>query len=134
MSDVDAVAAVLRSLAEARDGPFYDLWIELLRSETKPLPEIGFRIYRAATPAGATSHTVVGVSGTREDGRSVAWTLALDVGSEVRVTGTVEMDEEDGGWREMYIETEAVIDAAAAAQAIGTIAASLCAQREWWTP
>lgn len=134
MDDVEAVGVVLRSLADARDGPFYDLWIELLRDQTKPQPEIGFRIFRAAMPTGATSHTVVGVSGVRSDGRHVAWTLALDVGRELSIVGSVEIDEEDGGSRELYVEEQAVTRADQVATAIGAIADKLCAQRHWWDP
>ena len=134
MDTVEAVAAVLRSLADARDGPFYELWIDLLRSNTKPQPTIGFRVYRAVGPAEADSYTVVGVSGIREDGRSVSWTLALEAGSKLRIVGSVEIDEENGGSRELYEQEERVDDAGAAARVIAAIAGGVCAQRHWWDP
>lgn len=133
VTTVEAVASVLRSLADARDGPFYALWIDLMRTSTQRQPTIGFRIYRAVGPDEANSHTVVGVTGVREDGRTLSWTLSLDAGSDLRITGSVDVDEENGESRQLYVQNERVDDAGAAARAITAIAADVCAQRDWWT-
>lgn len=133
VSTVEAVASVLRSLADARDGPFYALWIDLTRSSAQQQPTIDFRIYHAVGPDEGNTHTVVGVSGVREDGRTVSWALVLDAGSELRIIGVVEVDEENGGSRALYAREKRVDDAGAAARAIATLAADVCAQREWWT-
>lgn len=79
-TDVEAVSWVLRSFGEARDGPFYALWIELLRGEPEPQPEIGFRIYKSSGSAEYASHTVLYVSAARDNGMSVARSLASPSG------------------------------------------------------
>lgn len=134
MDTVEAVASVLRALADARDGPFYELYNDLLPNSMEPEPRIGFRVYRAVGPAEADSYTVVWVSGTREDGRSVSWSLALEAGVKLRIVGSVEIDEENGVSRVLYEQDEYVDDAGAAARGIAAIAGSVCAQRHWWDP
>jgi hypothetical protein len=67
--------AVFRALAEARDGPFYALWVHLTGVWPRPLPTLGFRILQVADSEDAILG--VWVSGERPDGYEVGWALSL---------------------------------------------------------
>jgi GTP:adenosylcobinamide-phosphate guanylyltransferase len=60
------VRAVFRALAEARDGPFLKLAVDLSYVRPRPIPSIDFRIYEVADSPDA--YVVVGVEWDRPDG------------------------------------------------------------------
>jgi hypothetical protein len=131
VGDAQSIAIVLRSLADARDGPFYELWLDQMRGESKP--KIGFRVYRAAAPTDEDSYTVLHVSGVGPDGRGVTWSVSLHASDKLRIVGSVEIDADDGGTREAYVREHTTDDAEEAARAIAELATDVCARRQPWT-
>ncbi|MGE0512234.1 MAG: hypothetical protein AB7Q42_25270 [Acidimicrobiia bacterium] len=90
MGDAQAIATVSRSFADAPDGPFYELWVDQLRSE--PKPHVGSRVYRVSASTESESYTVLHVSGVRSDDKGVTWSVSLQAGDELRIVGSVEID------------------------------------------
>lgn len=102
VSDLDGASLLLRSLADARDGPLHRLWTRLpLESHGR----IDMRIYPIAGSQDAV-HAVVGVTATRHDGRQVVWSVALDTDpSSAEVSGTVEVEAADSSFVEVFAES-----------------------------
>jgi hypothetical protein len=135
---LEGAREVLRALLDARDGPFYLLWVDLtdvlwsrlpdaLRTAAG-LPNIEFRIY-GGEDEGSTC-TAVGVSGRRMDGVGLIWTVALRTGAEqMEITGAAEIEEGQSS-REIFSVTERTGDTTRAAELIKSIAAQVCARRE----
>jgi hypothetical protein len=136
---LEGAREVLRALLDARDGPFYLLWVDLtdvlwsrlpdaLRTAAG-LPNIEFRIYGGGDDQEAT-YTAVGVSGRRMDGVGLSWIVALRTGAEqMEITGAAEIEEGQSS-RELFSVTERTGDTTRAAELIKSIAAQVCARRE----
>lgn len=123
----DAVRGVLRSLAEARDGPFSRLWVDACHIWRAPSPEIGFRIFQVADSADA--YVAVGVSGTRTDGREVSWSLTVRASpTSLTISAQVEV-EIDRGFETVFevAETTGAVDEAT--MLIAEYADKVCRER-----
>ena len=128
MSEVEGIREILRALAEARDGPFYSLWVELTYRVRHPLPRIEFRIYQAADSA--ETLLSVWVSATRPDGIEVGWSVGLETTPRALIIwATVDFSDDQGSHEvlELYTETQ---DAGEAAAQIGVYAGTVCAERD----
>jgi hypothetical protein len=128
VSDVDAIREIFRALTEARDGPFYSLWVELTPSITHPVPEIGFRIYKVADSA----ETMLGVwvCAIRPDGAEVCWSIRVETNPGSLVIGaSVEVSDDRGTFAALERSTETQ-DAGEAADRIREYAPGVCAERE----
>ena len=129
MSDVDALGKVLRALAEARDGPFYSLYVDLSYRFKNSSPNFGFRIYRLADSVGAM--LAVGVSVTRPDGTDIGWSLSLTTSpGSMLVTACVEITD-DHGTDEVFERSVSATDCHEASTLISTLASEVCAERQW---
>src|SRR5262245_37654476 len=91
---------VFRALAEAKAGPFQDLYVSL--PWTRPtIPKSDFDIFRMADSQDA--RVVVGVDAWRPDGIGVMWSVRLDVASsKFEVSAGVEITDEDGNVDEVF--------------------------------
>jgi hypothetical protein len=122
--------AVLRALAEARDGPFYRLYVDLTYAWPGPYAGIGFRIYQVAD----SPDVLLGVSASvqRPNAPGVAWSVVLKVSPHrLSIEGAVEVDEESGSVKEVFsLNTEAAT-AAEAADLVSRYSEEVCAQRAW---
>lgn len=128
---LDSVRAIMRSLAEARDGPFYGLWVAATHvwPAGHPVPEIGFRIYSVAGSDDA--FVVVSVSVVRPDGDLVCWSLtALASASCMEISAQVELST-DGGTEQLFQSAETAETSEEATTLIATYARQVCAQRRW---
>ena len=129
VSDVDGVRAILRALAEARDGPFYALFVDLTAVIKKPLPQLGFRIYRVAD----SDQAMLGlwVSAIRPDGPEVSWSLVLETppGSLV-VTASIEISD-DEGTHEVFKRSAETAHLSEAPSLISRYAVEVCAERRF---
>ena len=122
----EPVRAVLRALAEARDGDFYRLMVGL-SGEQGGRPSIDFRIYKVADTPDALA--VVGVKFTRGDGGSeVVWSVAVTATEEkLLIEGTVETSAASSqGYVELFGRRAETADAGHAARLVGEIAAEVC--------
>lgn len=119
---------VLRALAEARDGPFYDLYVHL--PWTRPaIPTIDFRIFKMDSQ---DARVVVGVDGQRPDGFGVTWSLGLDVTSTgFEVSARVEITDKAGNVDEVFRLSDEGASASDAADLIRRYSSEVCAQRSW---
>jgi hypothetical protein len=132
-SDTGGVAArdvrsVLRALADARDGAFYALWIELTRRWPEPTPSIGFRIFRMADTDNA--HVVVSVGGTSPNGVEALWSVSV-VASDEELTLEGQLEVADGdNWSSIYRDERVVSDPSLAAESILALASAVCSQRD----
>ena len=130
MGDIDSVRAILRALAEVRDGSFYSLYVDLTYRKAHPLPQIGFRIYQVAN-----SHEAVlgvGVSVTRPDGTIVSWSLSIETSARsLDISGTVELTD-DNGSREVFVRSAETADLQQVANLIHNVADEVCAQKHWF--
>ena len=119
---------VFRALAEARDGPFYDLYVHL--PWTRPtIPRIDFRIFKMDSQ---DARVVVGVDGQRPDGFGVTWSLGLDVASTgFGVSASVEITDKAGNVDEIFGLSDEATSAADAADLIQRYSTEVCAQRSW---
>lgn len=120
---------ILRSLADARGGPLYQLWV---RIPVERHGQINMRIY--PTAASETDvHGVVGVTATRPDGREVAWSVALDMGpASAKVSGTVEVEQADGSFDTVFEESSPVPSAGETAALIDHLAQRVAATGTVW--
>lgn len=129
---------ILRALAEARDGPFYHLWVKLcgrwwhdllepIRSGTAH-PTIEFRIYQVADSSDALA--VVSVNGKRPGGPWYIWSLTVRTErDQLEVSGSVWSGSE-GNEQEVFSVTECAANATDAAHCILRIAGKVCERRE----
>lgn len=136
--NLHSVREILRALAEARDGPFYHLWVELcdrwwhdmpepVRSGTA-LPTIEFRIYQVANSVDALA--VVSVNGKRPGGPWYTWSLTVRTErDQLEVVGGLSRE---GEWdeQEVFSITERASKATVAAECILRIAGKVCEQRD----
>ena len=131
MSDVSGIRGIFRALAEARDGPFYSLWVELTYRIKHPLPDIGFRIYKVADSV----ETALGVwvSAIRPDGAEVSWAVGLETTSEsLTITASVDISDDDGT-HQVFERSTDTKDASEASTVIRAFAGEVCAKREFLT-
>ncbi len=139
-TETDGIRQILRALAEARDGPFYSLWLYLLerfdhlgpevRTWLQRRPDIGFRIYQVADSDEA--YLVVGASAIRKDGREITWGVSLTTREgDLLVEGTVEYGDDDG-YHPLFSREAATEDPVEAAALIGDYAKQLCEQKRWY--
>jgi len=129
-SDVSAndVRAVLRALAEARDGAFYRLWVQLTKVWPTPSPSIGFKIAKIAQ--GDDALAIVSVGGTRPDGLEALWSLTVAARAEtLAITGEVELSHGDS-WVTSFEEHFVHHDPAVVAESIAVLAIVVCDQRQ----
>jgi len=127
---------VLRALAEARDGPFYNLFVTVTKgarskSGARP-PDIGFRIYRVAD--GGDACVVLHLSAPRLDDVEQTWTLSVQTdGRALVVSGEVSVENERGS-QQLFETSRRTTDETQAASLIHEIAQEVCAYREgFWT-
>lgn len=121
------VREILRALAEARDGPFYNLWLDVQVRIRSPLPDIGFRIYQSDAIDAQVS---VWVSAVRSDGNQVCWGVGVETrGDEFEVFGEISEDD-DRGSHEVFWVSDRSTDLKRAAEMIGDFARQVCARRE----
>jgi hypothetical protein len=127
-SDVGGIRGIFRALAEARDGPFYSLWVELTYRVGHPVPDIGFRIYKVADSVEATLG--VWVSAIRPDGAEICWSVCLETASEsLIITASVDISDDDGT-RPVFERSADTHDAGEASTLIGVFAGEVCAKRD----
>jgi hypothetical protein len=118
---------VFRTLAEARDGPFYDLYVHLPWKQPT-IPTIDFRIFKMDSQ----DAWVVGVDGQRPDGFGVTWSLRLGVASTgFAVSAGVEITDKAGNVDEVFRLGDEATSAADAADLIQRYSTEVCAQRSW---
>jgi hypothetical protein len=118
----------VRALAEARDGPFYDLYVH--QPWKRPtIPTIDFRIFKMDSQ---DVWLVVGVDGQRPDGFGVTWSLGLGVASTgFAVSAGVEITDKAGNVDEVFRLSDEASSAADAADLIQRYSTEVCAQRSW---
>jgi len=131
MSEIQAVNDVLRALADVRDGPFYNLYVDLPQPVERPPKKIDFRIGRIAF----SKHAVAGVtvSLTRSDWIEVWWSLAVETTAEALIiSGQVGLDVDEGSV-EVYKNSVTLHDPAYILGTIHTMADQVCNERSWIT-
>ena len=97
--------------------------------ERRPLPDIGFRIYRM--PDTEDVCVVFGVSAERTDGVLVGWSLSLEAAPALlTVTGRVELTTGENT-REVFSREVSSTDVAEIVRAIYTLTSEVCAERSW---
>jgi hypothetical protein len=126
----DDLRAVLRTLAEARDGPFYNLYVDLTHAWPGPSADIGFRIHKVADTTDVMLS--VGASVNPPGALYVGWSVALMVEPErLTVTGMIEADEAVESTREVFKLNSEARTAEEAAELIRQYSEEVCAQRAW---
>ena len=129
MDPLQAVRAVLRALADVRDGPFYRLWVDLTYLVQTPLPTIDFRIFRVAD--GDDAMVGVGVSMRRSDGADVGWSISVETSaSALHLTSSVAVTTDDGTL-EVYSKSHTSHDTEDAVETIHAFARDVCNERSW---
>jgi hypothetical protein len=127
----DDVRAVLRALAEARDGPFYNLYVDLSYAWPGPSANIGFRIYQV----GDSPDVWLGVSTSIDppNGLGVDWSVFLRISIQrLSVEGAVEVNEDaEGNVRVVFSLNSEAATASEAASLIRRFSEEVCAQRAW---
>lgn len=87
--------AVLRALAEARDGDFYRLYVDISYAWPRPFPTIAFRAFQVDKSLDVLVGGVV--DGHRPDGSEVEWGVSLRASPErLTVHGGVEITDDSG--------------------------------------
>ena len=129
MSDVEAIRSVLRALADVRDGPFYQLWVDLTYAVRSPRPESGFRLWRIADSVDVSA--TLWVSARTSVGADVGWGISVDTAAEVLVIAASISVTSDSGDHEVYSLEERTPSAAVAAAMILDFANRVCGQRQW---
>jgi len=128
-SFAEDLRAVFRALAEARDGDFYRLYVDLTYAWPRPIPMIEFRVFQVADSVDAL--VALGVDGHRPDGSLVRWGVSLRASPQrLTIHGTVEITD-DSGVFEVFKLAGDPADAAEAAELTRRYAAEVCAQRGW---
>lgn len=121
----------MRSLAEARDGSFYELWVDATHVWRAPVPDIAFRIFRVAGTDDAL--VVISVSAVREDGESVCWSVtALASESCMEISAQVDISTAEGTEQPFRLATTAETSEEAV-RLIADYATQVCGQRKWFS-
>ncbi len=128
MSDVGSIRGIFRALADARNGPFYSLWVELTYRIKHPVPGIGFRIYKVTDSVEAMLS--VWVSAIRPDGSEVSWSVSLQTASEsLIISASVNVADDDGIYQ-VFERSAGTKDAKEASTLLRVFAGEVCAKRD----
>jgi hypothetical protein len=126
-SDVEAVRAVLRALADVRNGEFQRLLREFEKLGLRP--DLWSRLSRLANDRGASLG--LGISAERDDGVEVNFSIVCLVDDTLTVTAQVELTDTEGRWSEAFAVSEETNSSTAASELIHNFASDLRDQVNW---